>query len=159
MAITLNPTESYIDSSLNEQSFSSISLSLQLSLNDVSFSIKDNNQGNYLAIVAYNFPEKNSVSGLVDFLTQLFLHQDLLKKEFAHVFVSYKNNTATLIPTELFDENQLSTYLNFTTDDVPDANIVSDFIKEIDAYNVYSIPQSIEKLIKMNFVTAKFIHN
>ena len=159
MAITLNPTESYIDSSLNEQSFSSISLSLQLSLNDVSFTIIDNNQGNYLAIVAYNFPEKTSVSGLVDFLTQLFLHQDLLKKEFAQVFVSYKNNTATLIPTELFDENQLSTYLKFTTDDVPDANIVSDFIKEIDAYNVYSIPQSIEKLIKMNFVTAKFIHN
>jgi hypothetical protein len=159
MTISLNPTESYIDSSLNEQSFSSISLSLQLSLNDVSFCITNNSQDNYLAIVCYTFTEKTSVSGLADFLVQLFQHQDLLKKDFAQVFVSYKNNTATLIPTELFEENQLTTYLKFTSEDISDAINFSDFIKEIDAYNVYSIPQSIEKLIKMNFVNAKFIHN
>ena len=159
MTISLNPTDSYIDSSLNEQSFSSISLSLQLTLNDVSFCITNNSQGNYLAIVCYTFTEKVSISGLADFLTQLFLHQDLLKKDFAHVFVSFKNNTATLIPTELFDVSQLTTYLKFATEDMPDTVNVFDFIKEIDAYNVYSIPQSIEKLIKMNFVTAKFIHN
>lgn len=159
MTISLNPTESYIDSSLNEQSFSSISLSLQLSLNDVSFCITNNSQDNYLAIVCYTFTEKTSVSGLADFLVQLFQHQDLLKKDFAQVFVSYKNNTATLIPTELFEENQLTTYLKFTSEDISDAINFSDFIKEIDAYNVYSIPQSIEKPIKMNFVNAKFIHN
>lgn len=159
MTISFNPTESYIDSSLNEQSFSSISLSLQLSLNDVSFCITNNSQDNYLAIVCYTFTEKTSVSGLADFLVQLFQHQDLLRKEFAQVFVSYKNNTATLIPTELFDENQLTTYLKFTSEDISDAINVSDFIKEIDAYNVYSIPLSIEKIIKKNFVTAKFIHN
>ncbi len=159
MAIPLNPTESYIDLSINEQDFSSISLSLQLSLNDISFCITDNSQANYLAIVCYVFTEKATTLTLCDFIKQLFEYQPLLKKEFSQVTVSYKNNSATLVPSELYDASQLSAYLAFMKEDTANQSVVSDFIKEIDAYNVYLLPQCIEKVIYNKFANAKFIHS
>ena len=159
MIISLNPTESYIDSSINECNFSRMSLSLQLSLNDVSFCITDNNQGNYLAIVCYAFTDKKTITELSDFIEQLFEHQVLLKKEFSQVIVSYKNNSATLVPKELYDANHLATYLAFSKENTVNQSVVSDFIKEIDAYNVYLLPQCIEKMIYGKFVNTKFVHN
>ncbi|MFZ4400438.1 MAG: DUF3822 family protein [Bacteroidales bacterium] len=159
MSISLNPTESYIDASIYGQDFSSMCLSLQLSLNEVSFAITNTNLGNCMAIVSYTFPEKISIPLLAGFIENSLYKQTLLKNDFLKVFISYKNDTATLIPSKLYDVTQISSYLKNSDSDTPDSSILSDFIKEIDAYNIYSFPKSIEEIILKKFTNSYIIHH
>ncbi|MEI6696538.1 MAG: DUF3822 family protein [Bacteroidota bacterium] len=159
MNTPLIPTETYIDSSIYEQTFVSLSLSLQLSLNELSFCIKDKVQDKCLAILNYAFIEKLTISGLLDVLQKLFIQQSLLQKEFSQVNVSYKNNTVKLLPKALFDVNQLPAYFSLTQEDTTDQIILHDFINEIEACSIYLLAKSIEKLIKKKFANAKFFHN
>jgi len=159
MTISLNPTESFIDTSINGQNINTLCLSFQLSLNEVSFCITDNSHGNYLAIVSYSIMENTSILELSDFLICLFEQQQLLKKDFTQLIFSFKNNTSTLIPSLIFDPNQKASYLNFLKEDLNDQIIKYDYIKEIDTYNLYSIPNCIERVILSKFLKAKIIHH
>ncbi len=159
MNTPLNPTESYIDSSIYEQTYISLSLSLQLSFNELSFCIKDKVQDKCLAILSYSSIEKLTISGLLDLLQQLFIHQSLLQKEFSQVIFSYKNNTVKFIPKALFDVNQLPTYFSLTQEDTAEQIILHEFLNEIEAYSISLLPDSIEKLIKKKFTNVKFFHN
>ncbi len=159
MTISLVPTESFIDPSTNGLDFSSMSLSFQLSLNEISYCITDNSQGKYLAIVSYAFIEKKTIPEFIALIDQLFVQQSLLMNDFSKVMVSFKNNTANLIPKALYDANNLTAYLVFTKEEVSDQCILSDFIKETDAYNVYSLSQRIVNVIQKKFKNAIFIHH
>lgn len=156
---SLNPTEIYIDNSINGQSHDSMNLSIQLSLNEVSFSITHDKQDNYLAIVSYNLVENSLPSFLAEFLNYLFEKEVLLKHKFSKVIVSYRNNLTTLIPSELYDDKQRTAYIDLFKPDLNTSSVKSDFIKEIDAYNLYLLPHSIEKIIKDKFFEAKIIHH
>ena len=159
MNLPLIPTETYIDSSIYEQTFVSLSLSLQLSFNELSFCIKDREQDKCLAILSYSLLDKLTISGLSDVIQELFIQQSLLQKEFSQVNVSYKNNTVKLLPKALFDVNQLPANFSLTQEDTTDQIILHDFINEIEAYSIYLLPENIEKLIKKKFANAKFFHN
>ena len=159
MTISLNPTENLFDPSINKQNYSSISLSVQLSLNYLSFSIIDNSQNKFLAIVNYTFPEKASPYKLAEFLTKLFEYENLLKKDFKNIIISYETIQSTLIPEELFDSNQLETYLKFQFTDIEDKSILHNFIENQKIYSVFAIPTCIYTVFQNNLSNYKIIHS
>ncbi len=159
MTTSFTPTESYVNQQLSEQKFDSLSLSIQITINEVSFCVTDTKTENYLAIFNYTLAEKTDTNSLLEFFNQIFENQVLLNKTFTEVNVSFKNNTATLVPAELYDNEQLESYLAFIKlDNIAEYTISTDFIKEIDAYNIYALPKTIEKTVLSKFTNAKFVH-
>lgn len=159
MTISLNPTENLFDPSINKQNYSSISLSIQLSLNYLSFSIIDNSQNKYLAIVNYTFPEKISAYKLAEFLNKLFEYENLLKKDYKNVIISYETTQSTLVPEELFDVNYIETYLKFQHTDLEDKIILHNFVEDQKLYSVFAIPNCINTVFQNNLSSYKIIHS
>jgi hypothetical protein len=158
MNTTLNPTEKYIDISLNDQNFSLLILSVQLSLKDISFCISDQEDKCY-AVVSYSFSEKQSITALNLFLTELFRQEDLFQHDYLQVFVSYKHSHATLIPSAIFDKKYLSEYLSLVDEHIENQSITFDYIAETDAYNVYIFPQLIQQTIFSRYPKANLLHH
>lgn len=159
MTISLNPTESLFDPEINNQNYSSISLSIQLSLNNLSFCIIDNSQHKYLAIVNYIFPEKVSPLILSDFLKKLFEYETLLKKDYKSIIISYECDYSTLIPDEIYDENHKDDYLKFLNQDTDEKVIIANCIDELKLYSVFAIPECIYAALQNNFSNYKIIHS
>jgi len=158
MTATLNPTEKYIDLTLNDQNFSLLSLSVQLSLKEFSFCI-NNQEGRCFAVESYSFSEKLSITDLNLFINELFQQESLFQHEYMHVFVSYKHSHASLIPAALFDAGNLTEYLSLIEDHPEEQTHMYDYISESDAYNVYIFPQQLYQSILSRFPLTRFIHH
>jgi len=159
MTISLNPTENLFDPNINKQNFSSISLSVQLSLTNLSFCIIDNSQHKYLAIVNYVFPEKVSAYDLAEFLGKLFEYEILLKKDYKNIIISYESNQSTLVPSEIFDINKQDEYLRFLNVITEDKIVISNQIEDLKLYSVFSIPKSVYNVLNKNLSKFKLIHS
>ncbi len=158
MSLALNPTESYFDPALSSQSSSSLTLSFQISLNELTFCITDSIQNRHLALSNYTFGETATPFLIYEFIDKLLTYETLLKKNFNYVIICYENNLSTLIPTELYQEAHQKDYLAFNENINIDDVILYDIIREIDSYTIYSIPTIIEKTLRKKFSSCNFIH-
>jgi hypothetical protein len=159
MTISLNPTENLFDPAINKQNYSSISLSIQLSLKYLSFCIIDNSQNKFLAIVNYVFPEKVSSFVLADFINKLFEYESLLKKEYKNIIISYECTQSTLIPDEIYDNSNKEIYLSFFNQEIEDKIIISNFAPELKLYSIFAIPKCINNAFQNNLSNYKIIHS
>jgi hypothetical protein len=159
MTISLNPTENLFDPAINKQNYSSISLSIQLSLKYLSFCIIDNSQNKFLAIVNYIFPEKVSPFALADFINKLFEYESLLKKDYKNTIISFECKQSTLIPEEIYDINYKENYLTFFNQDIDDKIIISNLVPELKLYSVFAIPKCIYNALQNNLSNYKLIHS
>ena len=158
MTLPLNPTESYFDPALGSQTTNALTLSMQVSLNELSFCITDSTQNRHLAFSNYTFGEVVTPFTIYEFIDKLFTYETLLKKNFSHIILCYENNKSTLIPTEIFQEANKNDYLTFNGKVNPDEIVLLDMIRDIESYNVYAIPSIIEKTLKKKFLVCNFIH-
>lgn len=159
MTISLNPTENLFDSQLNKKNYSSISLSIQLSLNHLTYTIIDNSQNKFLAIVNYTFSEKVSPFTLTDFLHKLFEHETFFKKDYKEIIISYDCNQSTLIPEEIFDEKHSHSYLEFLNPELNDEVIISNYISDFKLFSIFALPKCIFDVFNNNLKKFKIIHN
>lgn len=87
-------------------------LSIQINLDGFSFCIYKLPQKEPIAFELFEFKEKATTpeKHLEEF-TQIFENSDLLNQSFQKVTVIHQNELATLVPDELFDQNNLRNYI------------------------------------------------
>jgi len=159
MALSLNPTESYIDNSLDSEVFSNLVLSLLISKKTVSFSITDNSLNKFLAIVSYVFSEEPNHNELSQLLNDLYNTQPLLKKNFIETYICYQNNTFIFIPENIFSEESIIDYLSFFEISCESMSVRKDYLNKFKFYNIYCIPEKIINTILEIFPKSKINHN
>jgi len=90
-------------------------LSIQVSLNGLSFCVLDTIEHSIRYSDTIVFEEERSPYGLQKGLVTLFEKHSLPKKKFSEVIVVHRNNLFSLVPKPLFDSDEMSNYLKFNT--------------------------------------------
>jgi len=158
MSLNIIPITSNIDKALSKEADKKYSeffeLSIQFSLDGFSFCIYDNENNKLIAIESYAFQELENYRQLATEINDLVYDKKLLKKSYKKVNIIFESPKSTLIPFPLFDKSELNSYLKFNHNVESWEIILFDKLQNLEAYNIYTIPECINKTIKENFGSA-----
>lgn len=145
----------YIDETLDINLTLSYQLSIQLSLNGLSFCLYDPVQNKYIALVHKNF----SYIEFNDFLNQLedfIIHDELLKESYKSVKLMWTTSKNTLIPVDIFTPKDVKTQFEFTQkmDDLDELHYNQ--VKYIDTISIFTIPNPLANIFSRNFQNIQF---
>lgn len=113
-------------------------LSIELSSERISYSLLNTNNLEYVYFKSVSATENNSIINIIS-------SEEVLKQEYSSSSISYKDFPSTLIPNELYKEEEKSKYLDFVTDNVE--SVKTDIIHQIDSTIIYSVCTDIENVI------------
>jgi hypothetical protein len=134
---------SFFDKSFSDLNTNEYQVFLQVSKNGVSYTIFNPQTNTFIGLESYMFNDIYNDYSLLAPLQEFITQATLLQKTFQKMVVSYVNNRATLIPKPIFQANDLAVYHQFNFAKQEEDVFKSDYLINISAYNVYSIPDYI----------------
>lgn len=149
---------SVFDKALNTEASQYCRLSIQLSLDGFSFCIFDGNRNKYSGIEVYEFHNISTVIVLNSIIRELIQTSDWLKARFEKTEIIFETPKSTLIPVALFDHNQVTHYLNLCHPNELGDVIGNDRLRQLDAENLFSIPETILTTLRECFPEAGIHH-
>ncbi|WP_291129693.1 DUF3822 family protein [Flavobacterium sp. UBA7682] len=90
-------------------------LAIQVSLNGLSFVTFDTILNKPLALKTISMGKVNVTSKIEDLFAEAFQNNPELKAGYDDIVIVHSNNLSTFVPTALFDEEYLGSYLQFNT--------------------------------------------
>ncbi len=134
-------------------------LSIQVSLNGLSFCVADTVSHKLLYADSLFFQEELDPAELQSQLELLFKKHTLDQKQFDEVTVVHRNTLFSLVPKALFDANSLANYLKFNTKVLPNDDLAYDELDNQDIVNVYIPYTNINNYVYEIFGEFNFFHN
>jgi len=127
------------------------SLSIQVSLNGLSFCIKDFQNNSILSLENIDFKDYPSSYSIDDCLNQAFLtHLDLMN-EFENVDILFQNNLNSFVPLELFNTDNIGSYLQYNTKVFNSDVFLYDELETNNMVNVYVPITALEPFFKERY--------
>ncbi len=136
-----------------------IKLSIQVSLNGLSFCVLDTTTNSVQKAEKAVFAEKLTPYGLLKRLKALFAEHDIQLDRFSEVVVVHRNNLFGFVPSSLFDADELANYLKFNTKILSNDLLAYDEIPGQDMVNVFVPFVNVNNYIYEGFGTFTFKHN
>jgi Protein of unknown function (DUF3822) len=90
-------------------------LAIQVSLNGLSFAIIDTLLNKPLSLQKINIGNVSITSKIEDLFAEAFQNYPELKASYDDIVIIHSNNLSSFVPTALFDEDYLGSYLQFNT--------------------------------------------
>ena len=90
-------------------------LSIQVSLSGLSYCCFDTLNNVITSFKEIQFDTSNKTAKIENLFSDAFKNNPELKESYDDVMVIHTNNLSTFVPTALFDENYLGSYLQYTT--------------------------------------------
>jgi hypothetical protein len=90
-------------------------LAIQVSLNGLSFATFDTLTGEAIKLQNVVLGKVNLTTKIEDLFAEAFQNNPELKASYDEVVIIHSNNLSTFVPTALFDEDYLGSYLQFNT--------------------------------------------
>jgi hypothetical protein len=112
-------------------------LSIQVSLNGLSFCIVDTINNSIITSDRIVFEKERSPYGLQKGLVSLFKKHSIAEQKFSEVIVVHRNKLFNLVPKSLFDDNEIANYLKFNTKILATDHLAYDEVENHDMVNVY----------------------
>jgi len=134
-------------------------LSIQVSLNGLSFCVADTVSQELLFSDRVEFSEEKNPMILRDELDQLFQKHQLDAIKFDEVIVIHRNTLFGLVPKSLFNSNNLQEYLKFNTKVLATDVLSYDEVENHDLVNVYVPYMNINNYIYELFGEFTYMHN
>ena len=134
-------------------------LSIQVSLNGLSFCVLDTIGNSIVVSENIAFGKELIPYEVEKRLKGLFEKHNVKNTVFSEVIVIHKNNLFSLVPKALFDENELANYLKFNTRILANDHMEYDEIESYDMVNVYVPFVNINNYIYDLFGEFEFKHN
>ena len=145
-------------SSTHIQDITSRNLSIQFSLDGFSFCISNQENEIYL-LKEFSFDKTLNVNECLEEITAVFKSEEQLHSDFDKISVIHQNYLNTLVPEELFDESELTSYLKFTIKTLATDSFDFDSIPTIKAKNVYIPYANVNNFLFQNFGAFEFKHH
>ncbi len=133
-------------------------LSIQILLDGFSFCIQDFHSKEVLDHKHIAFSQKVSPNRLIEEIGSIYEEHTQLKSSFKQVTVVYANNLYTLVPSALFDENNLADYLKFNTRLLKTDFLTYDSLPALDLVNVYIPYTSVNNFFFDQYGSFDFLH-
>jgi len=148
----------FLDESLNKPDTPFYHLSIQANLNGLSFSTLDTKSLKYLVLSHIPFGSEIPVHKYPDYLTRAIGEDDLLQGDFKDVFCIWENSRTTLLPSALYNKNNLKTYFEFNQvlDELDELH--ADYINQLDAYLIYPMHHEIANTFIKFYPRIKFFN-
>jgi hypothetical protein len=153
----IQPGHLLIDEAFDSNSSSSQHLSIQLSLDGLSFCIRTN--GKVQLLKSYGFHRIFNWQQISDEVEAILTKEQITGKKYLSVHISIIHQKFSLIPSPLFDPLRQKEYLKINSDFEANDLISNEFIKSIDARNVFAVPLVVEKMLRRNFGACKISHH
>lgn len=134
-------------------------LSIQISLNGLSFCVLDTLDNNLLISEQRTFPKELIPFEAQKNLKELLEEYRVTKYTFSEVVVIHRNKLFSFVPKALFDEKELANYLKFNAKILANDLIVYDEIESHDLVNVYVPFVNINNYIYDLFGEFEFKHS
>ena len=133
-------------------------LSIEASTDGFSFCILDTQKNKYIALKHFDFDKNVSEDEYDDEFKEILKTEELLNKNYKSVGVINNSSKSVLVPAPLFDKNNLKTY--FTFNHYLNGAEIIDFnkLKNIDAFNIFTLPSGLAALLINKFPDIKFYH-
>lgn len=144
---------------INNSDMSYKKLSIQISLNGLSFCVLDSIGNKILKQETIYFPEELNPYQILKKLKELFEKHDINKNKFSDVTVIHRNSLFSIVPKALFDEKELVNYLKFNAKILANDHVVYDDISAYDMVNVYVPFVNINNYIFELFGEFEYKHN
>jgi hypothetical protein len=134
-------------------------LSIQVSLNGLSFCIVDTIANTIKDFKRLSFGKELSPYEMLNELKQLFRDSKVEDYSFSEVVVIHRNNLFSLVPKALFDPAELANYLKFNVKILANDHIEYDEITSYDMVNVYVPFVNVNNYIYDLFGEFEFMHH
>ena len=134
-------------------------LSIQVSLNGLSFCIVDTIANTVKHFKRLNFGKELSPYEMQKELKQLFGESKIEDYSFTEVVVIHRNNLFSLVPKPLFDKAELANYLKFNVKILANDLVEYDEIDSYDLVNVYVPFVNVNNYIYDLFGEFEFMHH
>ena len=135
-------------------------ISIQFSLDGFSFCICNSETKELQHFTTHTF--ENSVTTpelLVPKIEELFNQFKILQQNFETVTIIHQNNLSTLVPTALFNENELQLYLDYNIKTLKNDFIAYDSLTQLDIKNVYIPYININNYLFQQFGEFEYKHH
>lgn len=133
-------------------------LSIQISLNGLSFCILNRTQNKIELLKHHPFNKKANPFELLEQLKSALESDSELSQTFSSVLVIYQNELSNLVPKALFEEQQSADYLKFNSKILKTDFISYDEIAINESVNVYVPYVNINNFIFDSFGTFEYKH-
>ena len=143
----------------NNISDSTYELSIQVSLNGLSFFVLNSVNSKVEFLESVVFDKKQTPQALLDQLTHNFNSLEGLQKQFGKVIIIHDNELATLVPKALFDETNLVDYLKFNSKILKTDFITYDALAIEDIMVVYVPFVNVNNFIFDRFGSFEYKHS
>ena len=134
-------------------------LSIQVSLNGLSFCILDTISNSIVASKQRYFGKELTPYQLQKELQDMLREYRVTDYGYSSVVVIHKNALFSLVPKDLFDENELANYLKFNVKILANDLMAYDEIEQQDVVNVYVPFMNINNYIYDLFGAFEYLHN
>ncbi|WP_424001532.1 DUF3822 family protein [Maribacter sp. IgM3_T14_3] len=147
------------NSSLNIADKNFKKLSIQVSLNGLSFCVADTVSQKLLISDRVDFSEEKNPMFVKDELQKLFQKHDIENMQFDEVIAVHRNTLFGLVPKSLFNQNHLNEYLKFNTRVLANDVLAYDEVENHELVNVYVPYTNINNYIYELFGEFDYMHN
>ncbi len=155
-------TDDCRDGDISEELSCNYILSIQISEEWFSYCILDKNTNRYIALSSYSLLEKKSKKqkdkdnrSYVERLTSQF---EWLKNPFKKVCIIYVNQRSTIVPSLLFDPSHKKDYFDLVFSEREGETIYYNSLPRQNLYNVYTLPDFLEKQLIGIFKNCTIVH-
>lgn len=153
----INASVNISDEAFNPADSLSCHFSAQVSSTAFAYAILHVAENKYVALKQYSLNVTDNHT-IAEVLRDLAKNEEVFRRTYKSTQFSIINQRSTLVPKPFFSKENQVEYLAFNTKVNDGDSIHHDLLKNIDAYNIYSIPAELENVIRRNFPKATFIH-
>jgi len=123
------------------------------------YTILDTDKNMFIALADYQLPSAPKTPEIFySQIRELISEDEILQKKYHSVVIGLDSATHTLVPSPLFDKEQVKKYLEFNLIIQDDCMISAELIEEIDAYNIYGYPPGLKEVIQKYFKESAVVH-
>ncbi|MBC5842814.1 DUF3822 family protein [Flavobacterium sp. F-380] len=134
-------------------------LSIQVSLNGLSFCCFDTLNGTITSFNELHFDPFHKDIKIEELFANAFIENNELQDSYDEVLIIHSNNLSTLVPTPLFDENYLGSYLQYNTKVFETDFFAFDNLHNYDINTVYIPYVNINNFFIDKFGTFDYKHS
>lgn len=123
------------------------------------YCILDTERNTFIALADFRLPSSPKAPEVFYAeISKLISEEDSLKKKYPSVVIGLDTPLHTMVPTSLYDPGQKTKYLEFNFGMSGNSQIRTDQLEELDAFNVYGIPQGLLDVVLANYGEAALFH-
>lgn len=150
------PLLELFDETLDINSTENYELSVQIGFDGLSYSVLDTLRNKFVLLRDYE-PDENTFSD-TGRLAELINRDDFLTRRYKRTNLIIPSSKSTLVPAPLFDSTKKEEYFAFNQTIVEGEKILINELSDPDAIVIYSLPESIENLVRVSFPGSQLYH-